>query len=67
MFLFIPNRSDHNHNKNPNPIPIGTRFGFLLFGADGVIGFNEKCGKTDNVIKLRMTLGASALCFFALK
>ena len=21
------------YNKNPNPIPIGTRFGFLLFGA----------------------------------
>ena len=33
------------YSKNPNPIPIGTGFGFLLFGASGVIGFMQKWRK----------------------
>lgn len=33
------------NNKNPNPLPIGTRFGFLLFGASVLTELNEKHSK----------------------
>ena len=34
MGEFTPQQLAKSQTKNPNPLPIGTRFGFLLFGAD---------------------------------
>ena len=45
MATYIVNAVYLSYNKNPNPSPIGTRFGFLLFGAGGVIGFSRKYRK----------------------
>ena len=45
-----------SHNKNPNPILIGTRLGFLLFGASGIIGFSLKYSKTEDLYAIFFSL-----------
>ena len=40
---------------NPNPLPIGTRFGFLLFGADVHKGFDKNAGTYNHISKTHIS------------